>query len=166
MKVDKLKLTPTGIEMLRYFYALTALLSALHLFFFLRYTDILWFGSILPEHNSLYVSLILIFAPLLLYFGFKHPNLYFWYIASIYHIFFTLNSFLGAIFSLWNDFPIKPIIRITGKKLTASPLSSDTALRLFTVFNLNLFMGIIILWYLWRKRYYFRQKGRKEKLIC
>lgn len=149
---------PAGMEILRYFYCLTALLSSLHLFFFLEHTDVLWFEAALPKQNSFWVALILIFVPLLLYFGFKFHSLFIWFMAFIYHIFFTLNSLLGTVFALWNGFPFKPMIRITGKNLGGLPLGSDTALKLFTVFNLNLFMGTIILWYLWRKRRYFKMQ--------
>jgi hypothetical protein len=160
MVKDKVKILPTGIELLRYFYALTAIFSSFYLFLFLKYTRIIWCGSVLSQQKSVYATLVLIITPLLLYFGFKYQNLFIWYLAFLYHIFFTLNSFLGAIFSLWNYFPFRPMIRITGKELTELPLASDTALRLFTVFNLNLFLGIIILWYLWRERCYFRERPR------
>lgn len=149
---------PAGIEILRYFYAFTALLSAFHLFFLLQYTNVLWFENVLPEQKSFCITLILIILPLLLYFGFKFHNIGVWLAAFAYHVFFTINSLIGALFTLWSGFPLKPIIRITGKDFGGLLLGKDTALRLFTVFNLNLFMGVIILWYLWRKRSYFKRR--------
>ena len=153
---------PIGIELLRYFYLLTALLSGLHLLLFLPHTDILWLNSILPAGKNLVISSILILIPLLLFYGFKYQVFFIWLAAFAYHIFFTLNSFLGTIYTLWNNFPLKPIIKITGKGTYSATLENDATLKLFTVFNLNLFMGIIILWYLWRKRGYFRKKTGKD----
>lgn len=158
MKFNKPNVEPSGIELLRYFYALTSLLSGVHLIFFLKYTNIFWFDSILAEPNNAIAILVLGIIPLLLYFGFKYPTLPIWCMAFAYHIFFTLNSFLGVVFALNNNFFIKPMLRITGKSATPSTLSGDTALRLFTIFNINLFMGIIILWYLWRQRRYFESR--------
>jgi len=161
MKTKRTQALPSGIEILRYFYLLTVFLSSLHLSFFYKYTNILWFDHAIPESAANCIIFALILLPLLLYFGFKRPSLPFWYLAFLYHIFFTINSFLGAAFSLGHNLPLRPIIRIIGKDSGSAAFSNATSLRLFTVFNLNLFLGAIILWYLWRKRGYFRGE-RKE----
>jgi hypothetical protein len=164
MKVKKIKIIPAGIQLLRYFYGLTAILCTLYLVFLSGYTDIIWLNNPLSQSASLLLSLILIFIPLLLYFGLRRLNRLFWCIACAYHIFFVLNNVLGTISLLWVDFPLRPIIKITGKDFAQMPLSNETELILFTVFNLNLFMGIIILWYLWIKRGCFGGNGRKKSI--
>ena len=161
MKPKRTGVIPPGIQLLRYFYGLSAALCGLYLFSLSRYTDVFWFNSRLSQWDRLCLDLILTLVPLLLYLGLLRFKRFFWYTACAYHIFFVLNSALGTISLLWDDFPLKPIIRITGKGFGEISLSADTELILFTVFNLNLLMGIIILWYLWIKRGYFGKGSGK-----
>ena len=152
MKKEK---APAGIYLLRYFYGLSAALCGLYLFLFSRHTDVFWFNLRLSRGDRLCVDLILILVPLLLFVGLLNLKRFFWFTACIYHIFFVLNSALGLISLLWEDFPLKPIIRITGKGYSQVESFGDTELIFFVVFALNLLLGIIILWYLWTKRDYF-----------
>ena len=148
---------PAGIKLLRYFYLLTALSLILSFILGRELTDVVCLGQRLCRGWASAVMAVLMLLPLFLFWGFRQPDRLTWRLAVGYHFFFVLNSLLGLFFVLNTDFLLKPIIRITGKNYLGANdiLTTQAAFGLFIVFNLNLLLGVAIIWYLWQRRDYF-----------
>ena len=166
-EVDLGKL-PVGLVMIKYVYALIALISAFTAVFVSPYTNVIAYGKELGNLPAILVNSTLVIFSLLLYLGFSRPTITVWYLAFLYHIFFIGNNFLGLLSTLLPNSAITPVIQITGKTIYASTSSSEPvlpqAMKLFSLFNITMLLGIFILWYLWQKKEHFMPKSLLKKI--
>ncbi|MBL7130056.1 MAG: hypothetical protein ISS45_01405 [Candidatus Omnitrophica bacterium] len=157
--LDKL---PLGLIIMKYIYAGVALGCAFSAVFASPYTKVAYCSIELGSLPSILINSVLILFPLLLYFGFSRPTITIWYLAFLYHLFFIGNSFLSVLSTLFPKSTITPLLEISGKSTYVFASTTDPlpilAMRLFSVFNITMLVGIFILWYLWQKREYFMPK--------
>lgn len=159
---------PTGLVIIKYAYAFIALICAFSAVFLTPYTKVSYCGIALDNFPSILINSVLVILPLILYFGFSRPTVTIWYIAFLYHIFFIGNSFLTVLSLSFPKSAITPLLEISGKSTFISYSLSDPlpalAMHLFSIFNLTMLTGIIIILYLWQKKEYFMPKSVLRKI--
>ncbi|MFC1708610.1 hypothetical protein ACFL2J_00925 [Candidatus Omnitrophota bacterium] len=148
---------------MRYVYALIALISAFSAVFLSPFTKVIYWGTVLGNLPSVIINSILVLLPLILYFGFSRPTVTIWYISFLYHLFFIGNSLLAVLSLVLPNSTFVPLIEISGKSSFASFSFHDPlpilAIHLFSIFNITMLAGIVVIWYLWQVREYFMPKS-------
>lgn len=165
---EKKKQLPSGLVLIKNVYLVLAMLSAFTAVFISPYTTVLFYGEDLGGTPSIIVNCVLVVFSLLLFLGFNRPSLTIWYLAFVYHIFFIANNFIGVLSFLFPQAALTSVIQISGMT-TFAPASQKepmmrTTMRLFSLFNITLLVGLFILWYLWREKEHFIPKRFLKKL--
>lgn len=162
MQTKEKKELPLGLMLIKNVYVIIAMLSSFSAVFVSPYTNVKFLGQDLGSTPSIIVNCVLTIFSLLLFLGFNRPTLTIWFLAFLYHIFFIVNNSLGVISILFPQSRLTSVIQISGKTtfVSASQQGSllNTAMQLFSLFNITLLIGLFILWWLWREKEYFIPK--------
>lgn len=111
-------------------------------------------GIILPNYIASIMRVLLCAVPLYLFFGFKKFLRRSYIVALYYHCFFIINSALSIAVIMFENSPVKPILQIIARPEFGIPMEdlSTLTLRKSIVYSLNIFVGIIVVYYLTRKK--------------
>jgi hypothetical protein len=100
---------------------------------------------------------LLFLIPLYLSIGLKQPSMKVYCTATAYHLFFIINS-ISAIISLTNaPSAIKPLLQVVrvDEEFLDVGRGLGYTIKNVTIQCISIGIGFAILYYFWRKRYYF-----------
>jgi len=146
------------IKTLRYFYLIGSIFYAFSIIAFERFTQVSVFNIRQGIAVNSLINASLIAFPLSFYFGLPKLTLRVFYMICGYHIFFMVNSAIVILNSLFLDFDVKPIIQIVEKSdlhLPPTPVTSEYHVIAIHIFSI--IIGLIIIAYLQRKKYFFHK---------